>query len=303
MKPRYFLAMVALACCKRAPALSDTRVKCRDRPAPLELQLERALPVEGVDGLEPSALFLDGGQLRTVSDKHDTTIYALSLESNAAVVRTFMSFAAPSEHALDLEGLARADDGSWLLASEGEFRVLKVSSDGKTSWATPSLRARGEERGLFQKSGAGIEGIARTGSTLLLAAEREPRGLLESNGGDQWHAFAMPESVCPALLSRPNDFADLSADGEHIFALIRNSHLVLQLEKHAGVWTEGTAWSYARTENDPRFAYADRTFGLGEGLALDAQHVYVILDNNRMPRAAEPGDHRPLLFVFRRPTE
>ena len=35
---------------------------------------------------------------------------------------------------------------------------------------------------------------------------------------------------------------------------------------------------------------------------MDAEHVYVVLDNNDRGRQADPGDTRPLLFLFRRPS-
>ncbi len=298
------VAGATLVGCNRAPSGSETRVQCRGGAAPLELQLERALPVEGVEGLEPSGLFMDGDALTMVSDKHDRAIYALSLGTTRARARALVAVPALAHGPLDFEGLPRDADGPWLLASEAQFRVLKVTADGNASWATPSLRGIGEASGLFQTSGAGLEGIARVGSDLLLAAEREPRGLLESNAArDQWQAFVLRDSTCPAPLSRPNDFADVTVDGGRVFALVRNSHLVVELHERAGVWEEGRAWSYARTENDARFAYTDRKFGLGEGLALDARHVYVVLDNNGTARAPERSDHRPLLFVFRRPTD
>jgi len=64
---------------------------------------------------------------------------------------------------------------------------------------------------------------------------------------------------------------------------------------------EAGRWSYARTENDPRYRYRDRAFGLAEGLALDEQHVYIVLDNNDEPRLNSENDRRGLLFVFKRP--
>ena len=34
---------------------------------------------------------------------------------------------------------------------------------------------------------------------------------------------------------------------------------------------------------------------------MDAEQVYVVLDNNDRGRQTDPGDTRPLLFLFRRP--
>src|SRR5262249_47543634 len=70
--------------------------------------------------------------------------------------------------------------GRLLLASEGEGRVLEVSPDGTARWWTPPLYPLGRAAGLFRTAGAGIEGLAILESgAALIAAEREPRGLIE----------------------------------------------------------------------------------------------------------------------------
>jgi uncharacterized protein YjiK len=294
-------AFLALAACSR-PTPPISGAVCESGSPAEELELVRALPVEG--DLEPSGLALAAGKLLLVADKHDDAVFELALGAEAATPRVFVNLASLGAGPLDLEGIAADEDGSWLLVSEAHCRVLRATANGATSWVTPSLESRGQAAGLFAKPGAGLEGVARRGRTLLLAAEREPRGFLQSEGegdGDDWHVQVMPGSRCPARSPRPNDWADLSVWQGRVFALARNSHLVVEMRLQAGAWQETNAWSYARTENDPRFVYEDRRFGLGEGLAVDDEHVYVALDNNRTARLAAPNDRRPLLFVFRRP--
>jgi hypothetical protein len=123
------------------------------------------------------------------------------------------------------------------------------------------------------------------------------------SGAEEPHgrARAMPDSVFPVQPGRAPDFTDLAAWGGNVYALMRNGQVVLRLEQSEGAWAEGRGVSYAATENDPRFIYADATFGLAEGLALTSDRIFVALDNNGQARAAAPGDLRPLLFVFRRP--
>lgn len=268
---------------------------------PLELRLERALSIEGE--LEPSGLLLHAGKLLMVADKDDGAIFEIRLGERRANADPFLRLTSIASSPLDLEGLTRDVDGTWLLVSEAQGRVLRVTPSGATSWATPSLEPTGAQVGLFARRGAGLEGVTRlSDGALLLAAEREPRGLLESSPNrDEWRAQAMPVSARPAAPPRPNDWSDLTVWRGRVFALARNSHLVVELRKATGVWQEGQAWSYARSENDPRFAYEDRNFGLGEGLAIDDRHVYVALDNNRGARMASPNDRRPLLLVFQRP--
>jgi len=295
---------MTFAGCKKTPTLTETLVQCAaGAEALVELELEKALPVEGGANFQPSGLYLSSGRLLTVSDKHDDAVFELSMQTDRAVARPVVEFQAPGGEALDLEGITGGEDGTLLLASEAQFRILAVSPSGQATWATQSLEKAGQGEGLFQKRNAGLEGVARMGTQLVLAAEREPRGLLEvADGGlGKVLAYRMPSAVCPARVGRADDFADLSVANGELFALERNAHLVVRLTRVDGRFREARYWSYARTENDPRYRYSDRTFGLAEGLALDEQHVYVVLDNNGEARESAKDDHRAWLFVFKRP--
>jgi hypothetical protein len=42
-------------------------------------------------------------------------------------------------------------------------------------------------------------------------------------------------------------------------------------------------------------------YGRAEGLAVDKDHFYVILDNNNDPKINDPNNRLPLLFIFERP--
>jgi len=272
-------------------------------PAPVELELERALPVEGGANFQPSGLYLSSGRLLVVSDKHDDAVFELSLERDSAVARPFRRFQAPGGEALDLEGVAGGEDGSLLLASEAQFRVLAVSASGQATWFTSSLEKVGQREGLFQKRNAGLEGVARIGKQVVIAAEREPRGLLEvaDGSGEPVVAYRLPSAACRGPVGRTDDLTDLSVSDGELYALQRNAHFVVRMTRSEGRFREAGRWSYARAENDPRYRYRDRTFGLAEGLALDEQHVYVVLDNNDEPRESRKDDRRGMLFVFKRP--
>lgn len=290
--------------CRKAPAFTEPLVRCAaGTKAPVELELEQALPVDGGVGFQPSGLYLSSGRLLMVSDKHDDAVFELSLQSDRAVARPFVTFHAPGGETLDLEGLTGGEGGSLLLASEAQFRILAVSPSGKATWSTPSLEKAGQEQGLFQKRNAGIEGVAKMGTQLVIAAEREPRGLLEATDGSVGKvlAYRLPRAACSARVGRPDDIADLSVAGGELYALERNAHLVVRLTRVDGRFREAGSWSYAGTENDARYRYPDRAFGLAEGLALDEEHVYIVLDNNGQPRESAKDDHRAVLFVFQRP--
>jgi hypothetical protein len=75
----------------------------------------------------------------------------------------------------------------------------------------------------------------------------------------------------------------------------------VRLERTPNGWREGSPFRYRHAEHDPRYMYEDRTFGMAEGIAIDEQRVYILLDNNEKARAADARDRRPTLFVFERP--
>lgn len=283
---------------------------------PPELELLAALPIEAPENFQPSGLWVEEGRLLVISDKHDGTIYELRIEAEHAAAHPFVHFARPAEGlgVLDFEGLSGDAAGGFLLASESSFRVARIEvarSKGASApparalWITPSLRAAGEAAGCFQVDNAGFEGLARLAAQrMLLAIERQPRALVEvtlGSGAPEVTVQTMPESAYPLPHGRPPDFSDLSVAEGEVYALVRNGHLVVRLERREGRWVEGQGVSYAAAENDARNIYADVTFGLGEGLALTGDRIFVVLDNNGQTRAGAPADSRPLLFVFRRP--
>jgi uncharacterized protein YjiK len=279
------------------------------RAQPLELRLEQALGIDITDDFQPSGLLLRGDRILTVSDKHDDAVFEIVRGETNATLRTFVSLSPRMEGPLDFEGITADEDSALLLASEAHNRVLRVESTGRASWVTAPLETIGGSVGLLRERNAGLEGITRLpNGRLLLAAERGPRGLLElqgkGNAGEtspEARAWAMPSSIYPIPAGRQSDFSDLTTTGGDVYVLERNSHLVVRLERTAERWEEREAWSYARTENDARFSYRDSRYGVGEGLAIDRDHVYIVTDNNRLPRTADADDRRPQLFVFARP--
>lgn len=271
-----------------------------------ELVLVKALPIDRRDNFQPSGLLWHEGKLLTVSDKHDNEVFELVLEERRVRVSSYRHFALPPGVVeLDLEGLCSDGAGGLLLVSETQVRVLRLASDSTLSWATPALDRLGASVGLFALPNAKLEGIARLADgRILLAAERSERGLIEMPADGElsraqaWNmsmsAFALPHGRTP-------DFSDLASFENELFALVRGAHLVVKLERTTAGWAEGAAWSFAATENDDRFGYLDRRYGVAEGLALDGNRVYLVFDNNGNGRTSAPEDVRPELLVFERP--
>src|SRR6266516_1860964 len=144
-----FVAALLAACKMRS---SPTQGAMPFGP-PIELRLERALPIEINDDFQPSGLAFRGERLLTVSDKHDSTVHEIVLGDTSATLRTFVSFAPPTEGSepLDFEGITVDADGALLLASETRYRALRIDLGGGATWTTPSLEGVGHRVGLFQK--------------------------------------------------------------------------------------------------------------------------------------------------------
>ena len=249
------------------------------------------------------------GVLFTISDKNDDTIYRIELTDDTASAvphLTFIPPTLPSGRRLDFEGLTCDASGNFLLVSEAGFRVLFVNAKGDSvAWLTPSVKSAGEAQGLFQTPNGYLEGIAMAdSSTLVLAAEREPRGLVEIDmSGDPavFSAFTYDETRLPVQEGRNIDFAGLHFENGTSWALNRNADCISRIEYGGAQLVEREFWSFAETIRDSEFSYSDMDFGMAEGIYMDAGRIFVVLDNNRIARKNNPDDRRPLFLILARP--
>lgn len=276
-----------------------------------ELVRVQAWSVNGPGRFDASGLTRCGGEFLVVSDRHHDTIFRLEPVGDELRAVPAVTFTGPVPYPekgyLDLEGVTPAPDGGFLVAPEWGFAVVHVpAGGGLATWATPDLREAGRPVGLFATTDAYLEGVTWMGADrLLVVVERQPRGVIEIAGEGSTadiRAQVMNTSKYPCVGGRNLDFADVCTWRERVFALSRNQHLVVELQRDpVGNWSEGEAWSYAETENDPAFQFVDRTYGIAEGLAIDDAGIYVLFDNNNVPRAGAPEDRRPWLFAFQNP--
>ncbi|MEZ5275417.1 MAG: hypothetical protein R3F07_03435 [Opitutaceae bacterium] len=276
-----------------------------------ELTLLEALPIEGPAHLQPSGLVFREGELYAVCDKHPHTIFQVLREADSARFRPALEFlppeGTPPDFNLDLEGICVDPSGRFHLVSETSFRALIVDGSGQARWTTPDLKPVGLKAGLFATRGGDLEGIVLLeNGEYLLASERQPRGLIRVRADDESasiEAWQMedPDRMVPK--GRTLDFSDLCQWRGRLFVLERNLHLVTELLPDGDRFQIGESWSYEKTVNAPEWRYADRTYGLAEGLAINDREILVLIDNNEGARAGDPDDHRPVLFVFRNPIE
>ncbi len=281
------------------------------------LVLKRSFPVEGPKGIEPSGLCAVNGVLHTVSDKHDDTIFRVEVEGSVARLLPDVTFRAP-EHAntrgkLDFEAVIPAGGGKgFYVGSEGAGDVLWVSGDGaNASWIGLPIGEATEKAGLFKGANAGIEGLAlrEKGTRLLVAAERDPRGialfsLSQSRTATFIHAESGPPPSSPLFPGRNPDFSDFLTIGTRLFAISRNAERIVELKASARGgegWREVAAWSYSSALHLPQTEYEHRQFGMAEGFAVVGKSLWIIFDNNRSFLRAGPRDRRPLLLEFERP--
>lgn len=277
----------------------------RGRVVPLEV--DGVYPIESEIAIEPSGLCLREGMLYSVSDDTDDTIFRLVIAGQVARFEPALTFQRPAgaRGRLDLEGIALGPDGSFYLLSEGQARVFQVFPDGRSEWVTESAQSAGSEAGFFRATGAGIEGLTTLEeSAFLLLVERLPRGWIEMEGGAVRSLAPLPQTNFGGELSliRLPDFTGADRFGETVFVLGRNGELVTTLERDgAGGWREGpVAWSFGSVTRSDHWGFRDRRFGMAEGLAVDEDHFYIVLDNNGVARLADAADKRPLLLVLRR---
>jgi uncharacterized protein YjiK len=257
--------------------------------------------------LEPSGLTIWNGDFFTVADKDDYTIYKLEVTDSTATMVPFIEFTPPDGYAMDWEGISVDGSGNFYLISEYCSRIVEVQQDGTCRWVSPDLGEPSMEVGLFAKSNAGFEGIAWLGPQHWLGAvEREPRGLVEyrsEQGIERISPVVLEQSPFSNVLTllRIPDYSGLYMDNGLLYALFRNAHLVVQLERIDGTFVETRAWSYQHIETDPELAYLAQTYGQVEGLAIRGKEVFLIFDNNLGGRQSNPNDGRPLFVHARMP--
>jgi hypothetical protein len=274
-----------------------------------KLDLQQALPLDGPVLVQPSGLAWDGKHLLMVSSFHDDEVFKIEPQADKAVFSDFVKIGLPKDAAgakMAWRGLTADGSGNLYLASEPNCRIMKVESDGDAEWDGPGLLEAGTEKGLFSGENAGIEGIALTGKKkFVLAASREPRGLLQADFSGQkpvLNALVLDKSKVPLPAGRRKpDFSDLFEDKGQLWALSANADAILQLKWNGSEYAEGEYWTFGHVSGDPKYRYGGLKTGLARGLAMDGQSIYVVLDNKGVGRQGDPNDKRPLLLVFKRP--
>lgn len=299
-------------------SLSAAASPVADVPAPvLPATLIDAWWIDGSEGLDISGLSFCGGELLAVADKVSEHIYRLSPEpgrdSVALAARANFTrpplpvdqpvlFKARALHyasvplSMDFEGITCDGSGIYLL-SERHNRIARLNLEQqKAEWLSVRWSEAAKARGFLRRFNGESEGLVRVGDDFWVALERDPRGLLKLNAGDQegWDFRMLPAVSGLDFRGRSEDLAGLAVYGSALFTLERNAFAVCRrnLDSLQAEW----CIHYRDIEEGPSYIYRKTRFGKGEGLAVNEQGIFVVLDNNGVGRAAAPDDSRGLLL-------
>ncbi len=275
-------------------------------------QLLASYWLEGSAGLDISGLSFCGGELLAVSDKNSAEIYSVDLAAPGAILKSRAQLAGldvpEGESAglvagllemvrpdaeMDFEGISC--DGDYIyLVSERHNRIAGIAPDGAVGWQPQRWAASARASGYLKKFNAGAEGLVKAGTDFWIAMEREPRGLLRLSPGADPQIFAIPPVAGLDFSDRSEDITGLAVYDGALFTLERNAFAVCRrsLQNLRAEWCV----DYRAIEEAPEFVYEETEYGKGEGLAVDASGIYVVLDNNNVGRSADPEDRRALLL-------
>jgi len=288
-----------------------------------DLDFVAAYLVNGDTRLEPSGLALCQGKLVFVSDKHDRDVFELIIGDDGFTRSTpFLKLndipvPPPQEFPIltrltrfifellgisggfDWEGVACSSHGDYFLASEYYFSVLKIAADGSKSWIGDNIYKVGFDAGLFKKNNAYIEGITFQDNTnkLILAAEREPRGMLTISESGEVDTFVQAGSDLSSE-GLPFDYTGLEMVEDRLFVLERNHYQVCELTNN---FVAKQCFSFKQIALSDAWGYETGKYGLAEGLAIDLESIWIIVDNNGDPRRLDQNDRRSTLMKFNNP--
>lgn len=265
----------------------------------------------GNERFDASGLLLTrNGQLLTVSDR-GPTLYQITPdpEASTADVRSwregipdsrFAPFAPAKSGRLDIEGLTEDAEGRIYLCEEDSRSILSLDLGSRQirrldiDWSPVRKYFSTDDRN------ASFEGVAAGDGKLFVANERQQGRIIvvDLNTLKIVDHFAPSSSV--GSLWGPQ-YSDLAWFRGELYVLMREDHVVLRVNPHSHeVLAE---YDFRHLELAPENEYR-RTYwftGVMEGLAVDADNIWLVTDNNGLGRKLDPSDSRPTLFQCRRP--
>ena len=199
----------------------------------------------------------------------------------------------------DVEGIGIDSTGALYLSEEHLRWILKQSAPGKPlerlpiDWSPASRWFSKTDRN------ASFEGVAVGDRFLYVANERDTGRIFEIDR-KTLRIMGDFQPRPPGASGDDIHYTDLCwFDGE-LWALCREHRRVLCINPHTHAVR--LCFSYFPIEMDPQYAYQHLLpYGFFEGLSVDADNVWLLIDNNGYPRKSNPQDARPLLLRCPRP--
>jgi len=199
----------------------------------------------------------------------------------------------------DIEGIGIDSTGALYLGEEHLRWILRQPAPGKPlerlsiDWAPVSRWFSKTDRN------ASFEGVAVGDRFLYVANERDTGRILEIDR-KTLKVVGDFQPRPPGASGDDIHYTDLCwFDGE-LWALCREHRRVLCIDPKTRAVR--LCFSYFPIEMDPKYAYQHLLpYGFFEGLSVDAENVWLLIDNNGYPRKSNPQDARPLLLRCPRP--
>ncbi len=254
-------------------------------------------------------LLLPDGALLTVNDKvpgvyriefgaQDGTARLVALPDAFTPRQLAPLVGEKSPGRFDFEGLARDEAGRLLVCEEGRRWILRLDPRSKTVERLP-LDWTPVAKWFNAEPNASFEGLAVGGGQLYVANERSVGRIIVVDLATL--KIVDDFQVAPiGRAARDIHYTDLCWFGSELWVLCRESRCVLRVNPvtHAVL----AEFDYAGIETAPLNWYAHPyPFGFVEGLAVDAENIWLAVDNNGFPRGADRNDHRPTLWRCPRP--
>ena len=258
---------------------------------------------------DASALLrLDDGSLLTVNDKQagvyriegldDGPLARLTLVPGVFTKAALDAASGRIATAYDLEGLAVDDQGRWYVCDEISRDLFRFDHrTGKTErLATDWSPVR---KWLSEDGNASWEGLAIGGGSLFVANERSV-GRIIVVSMSTWNVLRTFSVSPPDRPARDVHYSDLCWNADRLWVLCRESQCILKVEPDAG--RVEAAFGYGAIERDPKHGYLNPLpVGFVEGLAVEANTAWLLVDNNGFGRISDPKDVRPTLWRCRMP--
>lgn len=260
---------------------------------------------------DASALLLQpNGDLLTVNDR-SSNVYRIDLSAtNGIATLEFLPeyftdaqlkpFAGEKSGRYDSEGLAQDEQGRIYLCEEANRWVMRYDPASKKVERLPIDWTSVERYFKYGDVNASFEGIAVGGGNIYVANEREQGRIIvvDAKTFKITDSFVVPKES--GVMTDPH-YSDLCWFAGELYVLMREKHVVLRIDpKSRAVLAE---YRFERVEESRNNEYRrDLWFtGVMEGLAVDKDWIWLVTDNNGLPRRQASGDTRPTLFRFARP--